>query len=196
MDDIYYKTFCSVSESSQTKELPVQERSYELKKRKTIGVDQQQLDDISLSFFQRALLIQSIRTSTAICHQRRLMSRYFIIDTGLEVQDMEFNRGRLCWIYGLGVVQTEIDASNPINERFGTRVSQKVAGNSFGVTKKSKLVIVKTLSNAASFLHAALSKIILELDSMKSKGVRTKGRMLISFSGSVEPRSKFEEAVL
>ena len=54
-------------------------------------------------------------------------------------------------------------------------VAQKVAGKSFGVTKKSNLVIVKTLSNAASFIDA-LSKIIFDMDSMKSKGVRGEER--------------------
>lgn len=42
----------------------------------------------------------------------------------------------------------------------------------FGVTKKRNSMIVKTLSNVASFIDA-LSKIMLDLDSRKSEGVRT-----------------------
>lgn len=43
-------------------------------------------------------------------------------------------------------------------------------------------MIVKTLSNVASFIDA-LSKIMLDLDSRKSKGVRTKGRTARKFQG-------------
>lgn len=81
------------------------------------------------------------------------------------------------------------------SERFGTCVTQKVTGNSLGVSKNSNLVIVRALSNAASFIYA-LSKIILDLDSRRSKEVRTKGRKLINFSVSYKPRSNFEEVVL
>lgn len=108
---------------------------------------------------------------------------------------MEFSRDRLRWIYGLGVEETETDASNPISERFGTSVVQKVAGKSFVVTKKSDFIIVKMLSNAGTFIDA-LSKIIFDLDSMKSKGVRTKGRTVINFSGSFKPTGRLQEVVL
>lgn len=83
---------------------------------------------------------------------------------------MEFTRGRLCCIYGLGVVEMETEAFNPITKRSGTCVAQKVARKSFGVTKKSDLVVVGALFNAASFIDA-LSKIIFDMNSMKSKEV-------------------------
>lgn len=81
------------------------------------------------------------------------------------------------------------------SERFGTSVTQKVDGNSLGISKNSNLVIVRTLSNAASFIYA-LSKIILDLDSRRSKEVRTNGRKVINFSGSYKLRSNFEEVIL
>lgn len=56
-------------------------------------------------------------------------------------------------------------------------------------------MIVKTLSNVASFIDA-LSKLMLDLGSGISKGVRAKGRTTISISGSIKLRSKFEELVL
>lgn len=134
-------------------------------------VEKQQLDDISLSFL-----------STGPGHSINTNVYSYLSPAGAKVtiyviysQAMEFNRGRLCWICGLGVVETETDAFNPITERFWTCMAQKVAGKSFGVTKKSNLVIVKTLSNAASFIDA-LSKIIFDMDSMKSKGVRREQR--------------------
>lgn len=196
MDNIYYKISGSVSESPQTKEPPMgQKRSYELEKRKTMTVEKQQLDDISLSFLSTGPA-HSINTNLySYLSPAGAKVTVYVIDSGLEVQDTEFNRGRLRWIYGLGVVETETDDSNPITERFGTCVAQKVAGKSFGVTKKSNLVVVKTLSNAASFIDA-LSKIIFDMDSIKSKRVRTKGRTVINFAGSFKPRSNLEEVVL
>lgn len=196
MDNIYYKISGSVSESPQTKETPMgQKRSYELEKRKTMTVEKQQLDDISLSFLSTGPA-HSINTNLySYLSPAGAKVTVYVIDSGLEVQDTEFNRSRLRWIYGLGVVETETDDSNPITERFGTCVAQKVAGKSFGVTKKSNLVVVKTLSNAASFIDA-LSKIIFDMDSIKSKRVRTKGRTVINFAGSFKPRSNLEEVVL
>lgn len=197
MDNIYYKTFGSVSESPQTKEPPPmkQKRRFEFEKRKTMAVKKQLVDDISLSFLSTGPS-HSINTNFySYLSPAGAKVMVYVIASGLEVQDMEFNRARRRWIYGLGVVETETDASNPLTERYGTCLAQKIAGKTFGVAKQSDLVIVKTLSNAASFIDA-LSKIIFDLDSRKSKGLRTKGRSVISFAGSIKPRSKFEEAIL
>lgn len=133
-------------------------------------VEKQQLDDISLSFLSTGPG-HSINTNFySYLSPAGAKVTIYVIYSGLVVK-----ASRLCWIYGLGVVETETDAFNPITERFWTCVAQKVAGKSFGVTKKSNLVIVKTLSNAASFIDA-LSKIIFDMDSMKSKGVRREER--------------------
>lgn len=190
MDNIYYKKSGSVSESPPTQGAPHDAEE----KRKTMTAEKQQLDDISLSFLSTGPG-HSINTDFySYLSSAGAKVTIYVIDSGLEVQNMEFIRGRLRWIYGLGVVETETDASDPITERFGTCVAQKVAGKSFGVTKKSNLVFVKTLPNAASFIDA-LSKIIFDMDSMKSEGVRTKGRMVINFAGSFKSRSNLEEAV-
>lgn len=138
-------------------------------------VEKQQLDDIILSFLSTGPGHSINMNFYSYLSPAGAKVTIYVIDSGLVFQAMEFNRGRLCWIYGLGVVETETDAFNPITERFWTCVAQKVAGKSFGVTKKSNLFIVKTLSNAASSIDA-LSKIIFDMDSMKSKGVRREER--------------------
>lgn len=72
-----------------------QKRRYELEKRETIGVEKQQLDDISLGFLSTGPS-HSINTKFyRYLSQAGADVTVFVIDTGLEVQDMEFNQGRL-----------------------------------------------------------------------------------------------------
>lgn len=72
-----------------------QKRSYELEKRETIGLERHQLDDLGLSFLSMGPS-HSINTNFY-----RYLSpagadvTAFVIDTGLEVQDMEFYQGPL-----------------------------------------------------------------------------------------------------
>lgn len=79
----------------------------------------------------------------------------YVIDIGLDRANAEFSSGVIKrWIYAYDTYPIERVVLYKRGGGHGSCVASKVAGQSFGVAKKTSLIIVKTTSELSSFMDA------------------------------------------
>lgn len=169
-------------------------RSTRVEKRSKVNVVEQVFDDLSLNFL-----------STAPGKQMRSKYKYFaqagtgvtvlVIDTGLGRTSSDIGRARI--IHRIYAVDIPVDnrESDLSTERIGTCVAQKIGGVTFGVAKKTKLVVVTVNPNYASVI-SALAEVIFYLDGVReTQKQKTRGWTVINLSMSFSP-NKRDEAIV
>lgn len=121
--------------------------------------------------------------------------RVYVLGSGFNYFSEEFSDCSINWIFANDVSPQNSDAStdpsswrpggsSPAYPHSGTCLVSKVLGKYHGVAKWADLTMVKMRPSVASFI-SAISQVI---QSLRKKGLTTKGRVVLNFTGGFVPK--------
>ncbi len=162
--------------TKRTKVSPTDKR-ISRKKRVPLTVIKQETADPSLSFLSTPMDKPNSDFKYSYFLQAGRGVRVYVIDTGLDWNNENFDRTPLEWIYALDVLPVDTDPDG-----HGTCIASKIAGRIYGVAKKASITLVKTRPTVGSFIDA-LGKIISDLQRIEESGQETRGWAVVNISG-------------
>lgn len=129
--------------------------------RATVKIVHQENADESLSFLSSAPSKMTTDRYSYFSEAGKGI-RIYIVNEGLNPTTDELSGRSISWLYAIGAKREQADAEHPDYGREATCGVTKVAGRTFGVARKSDLIIAKTGHEGASFSDS-LGKIIRDI---------------------------------